>query len=465
MARILIVEDEESMRRILTVLLKEDGHEVVEADCLAQAEGLLNTVDVDLIMTDQRLPDGQGTTLIEQSQRIDPPLPVIMLTAYATVDLAVEAMRKGAFDFITKPFVPETVLAGVRRACGHGKLLQENARLKREVQQIEYGENEFLGGSAAMDRVRELVQRAAPTDATVLITGETGTGKELVARLIHGNSRRSREPFIAVNCAAMPEALLESQLFGHERGAFTGADRARKGLFEAAHGGTLFLDEAGEMPATLQAKLLRVLVDGRILRVGSTSPVGVDVRILAATHRDLHQRMKEGLFREDLFYRLAVVPIHIPPLRERMEDLEGLVAHFATLVASALGVAPRVVSREALDALRSYGFPGNVRELRNIMERAYILSRGDTILPDDLPLGFGDAARTRQDPPTNASIADQLPGNTDLRTFLEQTECRLLTRALEVSGGNQAEASRQLGISRSDMAYKLKKYDLRELVE
>ncbi len=464
MARILIVEDEESMRRILSVLLQDDGYEVVEADCLAAARALLQAGDFDLVMTDQRLTDGEGICLLEQCQDSESPVPVIMLTAYATVDLAVEVMRRGAFDFISKPFVPETVLTGVRRACGHGKLLRENERLKREVQQVEYGSGDLLGKSDAMNEVRGLIKRAAPTDATVLITGETGTGKELVARLIHANSRRAREPFIAVNCAAMPESLLESQLFGHERGAFTGADRARKGLFEAAHGGTLFLDEAGEMPASLQAKLLRVLVDGEVFRIGSTTPVKVDVRILAATHRDLHARMKEDRFREDLYYRLAVVPIHIPPLRERPEDLADLAAHFGELVASALGVPRRDISPGTIEALRGYAFPGNARELRNIIERAYILARGETILPGDLPLDLPFSRETLPEGGEPDIFPDTLPEDMDLRTFLEQTEARLLARALEENGGRQAAAARQLGISRSDMAYKVRRHGLRDLV-
>jgi transcriptional regulator with GAF, ATPase, and Fis domain len=299
------------------------------------------------------------------------------------------------------------------------------------------------------------------TDATVLITGETGTGKELVARAIHRSSRRADSPFVAVNCAALPETLLESQLFGHERGAFTGADRVRTGLFEAANGGTLFLDEAGEMPPALQAKLLRVLVDHEIIRVGATTPRKVDVRILVATHRNLQERVREGSFREDLYYRLAVVPIAVPALREHPEDLPALVAHFLRQLAEDLKVPQRSISAEALDRLRSYKFPGNVRELRNILERAYILGRHAELSIEDFPESLSriSAAATTID---SLLMHLRLPGEPiDLRSILENVERELIIGALASSGGAQAEAARRLGISRSDLAYKVNKHNLR----
>jgi DNA-binding NtrC family response regulator len=462
MPRILIVEDEENMRRILGVLLKGDGHEICETGTVAEALKASAQRQYDLALVDQKLPDGTGLQFLASCRESDITLPVIMLTAYATVDLAVESMRQGAFDFLTKPFQPDTVLAAVRRGCAHSALIRENQRLREQVGRLEFGRMDLLGSSAVMEEVREFIARVAAADATVLIMGETGTGKELVARAIHRNSVRSENPFIAVNCAAMPEPLLESQLFGHEKGAFTGAEKARQGLFEAAHGGTLFLDEAGEMSLPLQAKFLRVLMDGEVLRIGATSPRKVDVRVLAATHRDLKQRVQEGSFREDLYYRIAVVPITIPPLRQRREDLPELVEYFLDLVASDLKVSKRRICPSAMERLGAYAFPGNVRELRNLIERAYILGRGTEItaadIPVDGPLG---------EPPTGPASTPycwlhRLPEAFDLRATLERVEGMLLLRALEQSGNNQAEAARRLGISRSDMTYKIRKLGLRD---
>lgn len=460
MARILVVDDEVNMRRILTVLLSRSQHEVTEADGLTSARKLLLSRTWDVVLTDQRLGDGEGIDLVAACAEIDLSPPVIMLTAFGSVDLAVHAMREGAFDFITKPFDPDVVVAAVNRACQHAALLRDNIRLKDEVQRLS-GLDELVGDSPPMSQLREMLHRVAVTDATVLITGETGTGKELVARAIHRNSRRAGSPFVAVNCAALPETLLESQLFGHERGAFTGADRVRTGLFEAANGGTLFLDEAGEMPPALQAKLLRVLVDHEIIRVGATTPRKVDVRILVATHRNLEERVREGSFREDLYYRLAVVPIAVPALREHPEDLPALVAHFLRQLAEDLKVPQRPISAEALDRLRSYKFPGNVRELRNILERAYILGRHAELSIEDFPESLSriSAAATTID---SLLMHLRLPGEPiDLRSILENVERELIIGALASSGGAQAEAARRLGISRSDLAYKVTKYNLR----
>jgi len=460
MARILIVDDEANMRRILTVLLTRSQHEVTEADGLTSARKFLLSRSWDVVLTDQRLGDGEGIDLVAACAEIDLSPPVIMLTAFGSVDLAVHAMREGAFDFITKPFDPDVVVAAVNRACQHAALLRDNIRLKDEVQRLS-GFDELVGDSPPMSQLRDMLHRVAVTDATILITGETGTGKELVARAIHRSSRRAGSPFVAVNCAALPETLLESQLFGHERGAFTGADRVRTGLFEAANGGTLFLDEAGEMPPALQAKLLRVLVDHEIIRVGATTPRKVDVRILVATHRNLEERVREGSFREDLYYRLAVVPIAVPALREHPEDLPTLVAHFLRQLAEDLKVPERPISAEALDRLRSYKFPGNVRELRNILERAYILGRHAELSTDDFPESLSriSAAATTID---SLLMHLRLPGEPiDLRSILENVERELIIGALSSAGGAQAEAARRLGISRSDLAYKVNKYNLR----
>ena len=466
MPRILIVDDEENMRRILSVLLKESGCEILEASCVREALAVLGRQPLDVVVTDQKLPDGDGLSVLAACRESDPTLPVVMLTAFASVQLAVDAMRAGAFDFITKPFMPEVVRAALRRACERAELLRENERLKVEVRRL--GRlGEILGESSAIRHVRETIARAAPSNVTVLITGETGTGKELVARAIHDRSLRAEGTFVAVNCASFPETLLESELFGHERGAFTGADRARQGLFETAHRGTLFLDEAAEMSPSLQAKLLRVLNDGQILRVGASVPRTVDVRIVAATHRDLESRVREGLFREDLYFRIAVVPLAIPPLRERIDDLPLLLDHFLRQVALELGVSPRAASPGVLARLKVYRFPGNVRELRNLVERAYILSRGETFGPEDFPVGDGQLSARPQAEPVGGPEAlkswiDSLPAKLDLRATVESVEHEMLVRALRAAGGVQAEAARNLGISRSDMAYKVRKYGLVE---
>jgi len=309
--------------------------------------------------------------------------------------------------------------------------------------------------------VRELIGRVAPTGATVLITGETGTGKELVARAIHRNSPRASKPFVAVNCAAFTETLLESELFGHEKGAFTGADQSRQGLFEAAHEGTLFLDEVAEMSPAAQAKLLRVVTDGQVLRLGTTRPRKVDVRLLVATHRDLTQRVRDGLFRQDLYYRLAVVPIAIPPLRERREDIAVLSELFVRQVSMELKLPKRTLMPEALEKLRSYDFPGNIRELRNLIERASILSAGSELSADSFPLPLSsDSLQESGVDAKSTSLSDILPEVNDLRNFLAEAEKTLILRALKSTNGAQAEAARRLGISRSDLGYKVAKYGI-----
>jgi DNA-binding NtrC family response regulator len=463
MARVLIVDDESHLRRILTVILRDDGHEVLDAEGLAAARSLLETHAFDVVVTDHRMPDGDGLGVLAACQDAEPALPVIFLTAHATVELAVDAMRHGAFDFITKPFQPGPVRAVIRRAHERVLLVRENRQLREDARRLGLFD-EIVGSSPAMQAVRADVARVAPTSVTVLVTGETGTGKELVARAIHRASPRAGRPFVAVNCAALPETLLESELFGHERGAFTGADRARQGLFEAADGGTLFLDEAGEMPLALQAKLLRVLTDGQVVRVGATTPRRVDVRVIVATHRDLKARIADGSFREDLYYRVAVVPVHIPALRERREDIRLLIAHLLDVVARELKLPRRDITREAVEELMNYAFPGNVRELRNLVERAYILARHDALEPEDfavLPADAGDRARRSPDDVSGLeALVAALPGRLNLRATLEEIERRCLVRALRAADGVQAEAGRALGLSRSDMAYKIRKHQL-----
>ena len=464
MARILVVDDEASMRRILASNLRQDKHEIFEAAGVQEARQNLAGNDFEVVITDQRMPDGEGLAVLASAHEVDSTLSVIILTAVASIELAVESMRQGAFDFLTKPFQPEVVRATVQRACERTRLLRENLLLKDAVVRLE-GASDIYGESQSIREVRERIARVAPTNATVLITGETGTGKELVARAIHRNSPRKSKPFVAVNCAAFTETLLESELFGHEKGAFTGADQSRQGLFEAAHEGTLFLDEAGEMSPAAQAKLLRILTDGQLMRVGSTRPRKVDVRVLVATHRNLEQRVREGQFREDLFYRLAVVPIHLPPLRERREDIRGLTEMFCRQIAIDLKMPRRHLSPEAIQGLQQYRFPGNLRELKNLIERAYILNNTLEIGLADLPVpqtGTLVAAGTGNGNGSSHACLTPYPSEPfDLTAVLEKAEKELIVRTLTSTGGAQAEAARRMGLSRSALAYKLTKYGIR----
>jgi DNA-binding NtrC family response regulator len=466
MGRVLIVDDEPHMHKILASNLEQDKHLIFHARGLEEARQAIGSNQFEAILTDQKMPDGEGLDVLAAAREADPNVAVVFLTAVATLELAVESMRKGAFDFLAKPFTPEVLRAAIQRACDHTTLVRENSLLKAEVDRLE-GSSEIFGDTAAMREVREKIARVAPTSATVLITGETGTGKELVARAIHRRSPRASKPFLAANCAAFAETLLESELFGHERGAFTGADRSRLGLFEAAHEGTLFLDEVAEMSPAAQAKLLRVLTDGQLMRLGSAKTRGVDVRVLAATHRDLEQRVKEGRFREDLYYRLAVVPISIPPLRERTADVAALCELFLTQTARELKLAKRRLSAQALSRLQAYEFPGNIRELRNLIERAVILSAGEEIGAEHFPLRAGASVSAAggengREGQMSFGWIENLPSSFDLRTFLSTVEKSLIERMLQSTRGAQAEAARRLGLSRSDLSYKLLKYELRK---
>ena len=456
MGRILVVDAEPNKRRTLVSNLRQDQHQIWEAGGVEEAQRSLAANDFDVVVTEHKMPDGDGLTVLAAARENDPTLSVILLIA--NIELAVEGMRNGAFGFLTKPFQAEVVRATVRQACERTRLWRENILLKDAVIRLE-GASEIHGDSPPMHEVRDRIARVAPTHATVLITGETGTGKEVVARAIHRNSPRASKQFVRVNCAAFTETLLESELFGHEKGAFTGADRQRLGLFEAAHEGTLFLDEAGQMSLAAQAKLLRILTDGQLLRVGSTRPRRVDVRVLVSTHRNLEQRVREGQFREDLFYRLAVVPIHLPALRERRDDIAGLSDVFCHQVATELKMPRRRLSTEALEKLEEYRFPGNLRELKNLIERAYILSSHQEIGPQDLPIEQKETAASGNGTAHGLSIpfADSF----DLTGTLEKAEKALIVRTLTSTRGAQAEAARRMGLSRSALAYKLTKYGIR----
>ena len=461
MGRVLIVDDEPHMRRVLASALALDRHVTSEANGLSEAKAQLGAGDFDAVFTDQKMDDGEGLDVLAAIREQDPTLSVVFVTAFATIELAVESMRRGAFDFVTKPFQPQVIRATAKRACERTVLLRENGKLREAVDRLE-GSSEIYGSSQAIKTVRDLIERVAPTNAPVLIFGETGTGKELVARAIHRGSPRAANPFVPLNCAALPPTLLESELFGHERGAFTGADRSRAGLFEAAHEGTLFLDEIGEMPMEAQAKLLRVLTDGQVMRIGSTKPRQVDVRVLAATHRELTQHIRDHLFREDLYYRLAVVPISIPPLRERSEDIADLCQLFLLQASRELKVSQHELSPEALQRLQKYTFPGNIRELRNLIERACILSGSAVIGPQSFPITADtDSGRSG----VSHEWIDLVPETLNLREFLSEAEKRLIERTLKETDGAQAETARRLGLSRSHLAYKISKYGLKPAAE
>lgn len=460
MGRILIVDDEPHMRRVLASALALDRHVTTEANGMAEAKAQLGAGDFDVVFTDQKMDDGEGLDVLAAVREMDPTLSVVFITAFATIELAVESMRQGAFDFVTKPFQPQVIRATAKRACERTILLRENDQLRETVGRLE-GSSQIYGNSEEIKTVRELISRVAPTNAPVLIFGETGTGKELVARAIHRGSPRSGKPFVALNCAALPPTLLESELFGHERGAFTGAERSRGGLFEAAHEGTLFLDEIGEMALEAQAKLLRVLTDGLVTRIGSTNPRQVDVRVIAATHRELSLHIRDHLFREDLYYRLAVFPISIPPLRDRREDIQVLCQLFLQQASRDLKVPKHELSHEALDRLMRYSFPGNIRELRNLIERACILSRTAVIGPESFPI-IGDGLVHDV---SSKKWIDFVPENVNLREFLSEAEKSLIERTMKETGGAQAETARRLGLSRSHLAYKLSKYGLKSALE
>ncbi|MCF8064518.1 MAG: sigma-54 dependent transcriptional regulator [Desulfarculaceae bacterium] len=447
MERILIVDDEKNYLVVLQALLADNGYEMLTAQNGSQALALAAEEEPDLVITDMRMPQMSGLDLIQRLKARFNEMPIIVMTAYGTVENAVEAMKSGATDYISKPFENTELLLTVQKALKMRRLLFQNRLLKEELQ----GYGEIIGDSKAMRQVYGLIDKVAATKATVLLTGESGTGKELIARAIHARSPRAEEPFVAVNCMALTETLLESELFGHEKGAFTGATSRRKGRFEMAHGGTLFLDEVGEMSLSLQVKLLRVLQERTFERVGGNLQLSVDVRIVAATNRDLTQAVESGDFREDLFYRLNVVRIDVPPLSQRREDLPVLVAHFVKKYAAEVGRPAPQVDKQAMELIYSHSWPGNVRELENAIERAVILA-GDSITPGDLPLEIR--------PGQEAASATELPRDMSLNNALEDLERRMIVRALSEAGGVASHAAEALGLTKSNLAYKLKKYEI-----
>lgn len=455
--RILIVDDEASLRTALFRTLDRKGHQVITAASVKEAETISQSdKPLDLALVDMRLPDGDGIELMGRLRTLHPNIQVIILTGHASIESAVEATRKGAFHFVTKPCNLDEIMTLIERAMSHGRLTVENKQLRSALHNKYQFEN-IIGTSDAITEVLSMIERVAKSDSTVLITGESGTGKELIAKALHYNSLRSQEPFIPINCGAIPAELLESELFGHVKGAFTGAVANRTGRFELAEEGTLFLDEIGDMSPTLQVKLLRVLQERRFEPVGSTKTVQADVRVIAATNADLELAVEEGRFREDLFYRLNVIPIRIPALRERRTDIPILLNHFMqhfnrTRQRTLQGIVP-----EAMELLTQYGWPGNIRELENLMERLSILKGAGMIEVSDLPERYRRGQGVQSDP-TKIEIPDN---GVDFNTAVDNYENALIMRALEKTGWNRNQAALLLKLNRTTLVEKIKKKGLR----
>jgi len=448
---ILVVEDEPVQLESLAGFLSKQGYRVLKAANPEQAILNIRNSAVDIVLSDFRMPGMSGVKLLEAIKEINPSIQVIIMTAYGTVESATDAMKLGAADYITKPIDLYRLQVLISNILERKQLISENRLLRQQLTE-RFSVDGIIAESDAMSQVLNVAGRIADSNASVLITGETGTGKELIARSVHFSGSRHNQPFVAVNCAALPDTLLESELFGHEKGAFTGADRQRKGRFETAEGGTLFIDEVGEIPLSLQVKLLRVLQEKTFERIGSNIPIQANTRIVTATNRDLEAMIREGTFRQDLFYRLNVVSIRIPPLRDRREDIPPLVEGFVRRFASENNKRIAGISREAMDTLMKYSYPGNVRELENIIQQSVVLTRGETIMQSDLPVRL------------NESPKDSKPVMSGDETFPEKVEAfekSLILDALSKSGQVQTRAAELLGISERHLRYKLKKYGMK----
>jgi two-component system response regulator AtoC len=452
--RVLVVDDEENFRHILSVILKKEKYEVDTACNGDEALQKISSDPFDQILCDIRMPGMDGLDFLKEVQKMEAGTNVIMMSAYGTLDTAIEAMKLGAYDYISKPFKPDEIILTLRKAEERERLRKEIELLRKEVKR-EYSFDNIVSKNEKMQQIFEVIQKVAQYKSTVLITGESGTGKEVVARTLHHQSDRSQHPFIPINCGAIPENLLESELFGHTKGAFTDAIRTKKGLFEEADGGTLFLDEIGELPAQLQVKLLRVLQDGEIRRVGESKSVQIDVRIVAATVKDLVKEVSEGRFRDDLFYRLNVVPVHIPPLRERKEDIPLLITHFIKKHSQSLGKNVAGIEPKALEALMNYKWYGNVRELENTIERAMVLADGENIEPGNLPTDV-------QNFQEKAEILPLTEEEYSIKKSSKVLETTLIRRALKRTKGNHTHAARLLEISHRALLYKIKEYGITE---
>jgi two-component system response regulator PilR (NtrC family) len=457
MASLLVVDDERSMREFLEILLRKEGHEVaVEADA-ATAIARVQASPFDLVVTDLRLGRDSGLDVLRAVKAASPATEVVMVTAFATTENAIQAMKLGAYDYVLKPFKVDELKLVVAKALERRALVAENRVLRHQVGGGAAPE-EILGSSPAIEEVRALVAKVAAARTTVLVTGESGTGKEVVARTIHARSDRAAEPFVAINCGAIPEGLIESELFGHEKGSFTGATGTKPGLFEVAGSGTLFLDEVGELPQAVQVKLLRVLQERKIRRVGGAGDIAVGARIVAATNRDLAAEVQAGRFREDLFYRLNVIQIRMPPLRDRREDVPTFLAYFLQRFAAEQGRTPPRLSDEARALLLAWDFPGNLRELANVVERVVTLADGDVVAPAILPPAMRGGAVAKATPPAEAVALP--PEGMDLQDHLDRIERRLLEDALARCDGVKTEAAKLLGLTFRSLRYRLAKYGI-----
>jgi two-component system response regulator AtoC len=454
MRRVLVVDDEENIRLVLRTLLKKHGYDVEVADSGEAALALVESFDPDVILTDVRMPRMGGLDLLATLKAKQHPATVIVMSAYGNVDLAIEAMKAGAYDYVSKPFKPDEIVIALRKAEERETLRRENRALKEQIQKDNQFES-ILAKSKEMLDIFRTIAKIADYKTTVLVTGESGTGKELVARALHARSSRKSAPFVAINCGAIPENLLESELFGYKRGAFTDASSDRRGLFEEANGGTLFLDEIGELPLNLQVKLLRVVQEDVIRRLGDAKDLKVDVRLITATHRDLSADVKAGRFREDLFYRINVLSIHVPPLRSRPDDISLLLDHFVAKNNARLGTHIRGMSAEARKQLLEYAWPGNVRELENTIERAMVLTESDVLQASDLPERIREALD-----PVQAQLAS---GELSIKRTSAAIEQILIRRALQKTKGNRTRAAGLLEISHRALLYKIKDYKITDL--
>ena len=448
---ILVVDDDQAHRTMLRTLLSGWGYKIVEADDGQVAIEKVHEQAFDMILMDIRMLKVSGLEALDGIKTYNPAIPVIIMTAYSSVETAVEALKKGAYDYLTKPLDFDELRLAMERAMDHSQLKEEN-RLLRETLGSHFDRQNIIGRSTAMVKLLETVAQVAPSEATVLITGDSGTGKELIAGAIHFNSPRKDGPFVKVNCAAITETLLESELFGHEKGAFTGAHRLKEGRFRQADGGSLFLDEVSEMSLGMQVKLLRALQEREITRVGGEEVIKVDVRIIAATNKDLIQEVESERFREDLYYRLNVVTLNVPLLRERKEDIPLLAQHFLNTFAEKNRKQIKGFTPQAMDQLLKYDWPGNVRELMNAVERAVVLSRSEYLDEQDLPLAIKDALSAEEKSPSRDAVPADLP--------LEDVEKATILKTLESTDGNKSEAARRLGITRKTLHKKLKKYGM-----
>jgi DNA-binding NtrC family response regulator len=459
MSRILIVEDDRNTLSGLVEILEEEGYEVKGVDSGRKALRLLERDRFDILLTDLKMPEIDGMQLYEQTASTAPEMKTIVMTAYSSVKDAVEAMKRGVYEYLTKPLNLDELFVILNKAVDDQNLRRENEELKDRLQGS-YRFESIIGKSLSMQQVFKTIMKVARSHATVLIRGESGTGKELVARAIHYNSPRADSPIVEISCAAFPETLLESELFGYEKGAFTGADSRKKGRFEIANGGTIFLDEIGDVSASVQTKLLRVLQEKEISRLGSNESIKVDVRVITATNRDLEQALSGGMFREDLYYRLNVIPIFLPPLRERREDIPLLIDHFIKRYGKINNKPALGISAEALEFCRSYDWPGNVRELENAIENAVVLGEGEEILPEHLPV---TVSMRKAAPETLAQAKANdffFASGPSYREKMEAAEKLVLEEAIRRADGNKSEAAKQLGISLRTMRYKIQKYKL-----